>query len=49
MRTGLVHRSCGASPHIHALVSEGVFLPDGTFLPLPNGLLPGAMRNFQFP
>jgi len=22
-------------PHIHALVSEGVFLPDGTFLPLP--------------
>ncbi|MBM3883296.1 MAG: hypothetical protein FJ387_26905, partial [Verrucomicrobia bacterium] len=24
-----------AHPHIHALVSEGVFLPDGTFLPLP--------------
>jgi hypothetical protein len=22
-------------PHIHALVSEGVFLPDGTFVPLP--------------
>ncbi len=22
-------------PHIHALVSEGVFLPDDTFLPLP--------------
>ena len=22
-------------PHIHALVTEGVFLPDGTFLPLP--------------
>jgi hypothetical protein len=22
-------------PHIHALVCEGVFLPDGTFLPLP--------------
>ena len=22
-------------PHIHALVSEGVLLPDGTFLPLP--------------
>ena len=22
-------------PHIHALVSEGVFLPEGTFLPLP--------------
>jgi hypothetical protein len=22
-------------PHIHALLSEGVFLPDGTFLPLP--------------
>lgn len=22
-------------PHIHALVSEGVFLPDGSFLPLP--------------
>ena len=22
-------------PHIHALVSEGVFLTDGTFLPLP--------------
>lgn len=22
-------------PHIHALVSEGVFLPDITFLPLP--------------
>ena len=21
--------------HIHALVCEGVFLPDGTFLPLP--------------
>ena len=34
-------------PHIHALVSEGVFLPDGTFLPLPNDLLPGAKRNFQ--
>jgi len=24
-----------AHPHIHALVTEGVFLPDGTFLPLP--------------
>ena len=24
-----------AHPHIHALASEGVFLPDGTFLPLP--------------
>mgnify|MGYP002641525062 CR=1 FL=1 len=22
-------------PHIHALVAEGVFLPDGTFLELP--------------
>jgi hypothetical protein len=22
-------------PHIHALVTEGVFLPEGTFLPLP--------------
>ena len=22
-------------PHIHALVTEGVFLPDGSFLPLP--------------
>ncbi|MDH7502783.1 MAG: transposase zinc-binding domain-containing protein, partial [Verrucomicrobiota bacterium] len=22
-------------PHIHALLTEGVFLPDGTFLPLP--------------
>jgi len=22
-------------PHIHALVTEGVFVPDGTFLPLP--------------
>ncbi len=22
-------------PHIHALVTEGVFLPDGTFVPLP--------------
>ena len=24
-----------AHPHIHALVTEGVFLPEGTFLPLP--------------
>jgi len=24
-----------AHPHIHTLVSEGVFLPDSTFLPLP--------------
>jgi hypothetical protein len=24
-----------AHPHIHALVTEGVFLPDGSFLPLP--------------
>jgi hypothetical protein len=24
-----------AHPHIHALVSEGVFLPDGTFVPVP--------------
>jgi hypothetical protein len=24
-----------AHPHIHALVTEGVFLPDGRFLPLP--------------
>jgi hypothetical protein len=23
-------------PHIHALVTEGVFLPDGTLVPLPN-------------
>ena len=22
-------------PHIHALVTEGAFAPDGTFLPLP--------------
>lgn len=22
-------------PHIHALVSEGMFFPDGTFIPLP--------------
>ena len=29
------------------MVSEGVFLPDGTFLPLPNDLLPGPKRNFQ--
>ena len=32
-------QTCGqlihSHPHIHALVTEGVFLPDGTFLPLP--------------
>jgi hypothetical protein len=31
LRDQLIH----AHPHIHAPVTEGVFLPDGTFLPLP--------------
>jgi hypothetical protein len=31
MRDDLIH----SHPHIHSLVTEGVFLPDGTYVPLP--------------
>jgi len=34
-------------PHIHALVTEGVFVPDGTFLPLPRLATEPFLRQWE--